>query len=45
MTFKGTWAWHPTPLSKYHTPRSILDMLWQVTHGGGTRHSLKIPNW
>lgn len=35
ITFNGTWAWNPTPLSKYHTPRSIIDMLRQVTHGGG----------
>jgi len=35
MTFNGTWAWHPKDPAEYHTPRSVLDMLWQVTSGGG----------
>ncbi|MEN6506620.1 MAG: alpha-L-fucosidase [Planctomycetaceae bacterium] len=35
MTFNGTWAWHPTPKSKYYTPRGILDLLATVCNMGG----------
>ena len=32
MTLTGTWAYDP---KAPRSPRNILDMLWQVTHGGG----------
>ena len=35
MTFNGSWGWHPTPPEDWHSVRSVLAMLRQVSGEGG----------
>lgn len=35
MTFNGSWGWFPTPPEDWHSVRSVLNMLRQVTAEGG----------
>jgi alpha-L-fucosidase len=35
MTFNGSWGWRPTPPEDWHSARKVVQMLQQVTAGGG----------
>lgn len=35
MTFNGSWGWQPAPPEDWHSVRSVLKMLREVTAGGG----------
>ena len=35
MTFNGSWGWFPTPPEDWRSTRDVINMLRQVTAGGG----------